>query len=64
MNMRTDVTVYAVEDGYDCIEAYPNKAFSDIFNDFMGPAEMYRRMGFTVHGETGQKLVMRKSLTT
>lgn len=30
--------------------------------DFMGPAELFKTNGFTVCGETGDKLVMRKMI--
>jgi GNAT superfamily N-acetyltransferase len=41
----------AIQDGFDFVEAYPNKEFtSDI--DFTGPIEMYRKHGFTVSLET------------
>lgn len=52
----------AVQDGFDCVEAYPKKAFISEAEDFMGPAELYRRSGFSVHYETDQQLVMRKQL--
>jgi GNAT superfamily N-acetyltransferase len=52
----------AVQDGFDFVEAYPNTEFIDEAADFMGPAEIYRKSGFTVYYETEQKLVMRKRL--
>ncbi len=52
----------AAQDGFDFVEAYPNKEFIDEAQDFMGPAELYRKSGFAVHHETEQKLVMRKQL--
>ncbi len=52
----------AVQDGFDFVEAYPNKEFIDDAEDFMGPAELYIKSGFTVYYETEQKLVMRKQL--
>jgi len=52
----------AAEDGFDLVEAYPNKTFTDEVEDFMGPMEMYRQSGFTVYHETEQKLVMRRQL--
>ena len=52
----------AAEDGFDFVEAYPNKAFIDVFRDFMGPAEMYEKNGFTAYAEAGEMLVMRKKL--
>jgi ribosomal protein S18 acetylase RimI-like enzyme len=51
----------AVQDGFDYIEAYPNKEFvNDI--DFTGPIEMYRKSGFVVSYETKQNFVVRKHL--
>lgn len=52
----------AVKDGFDFVEAYPNKEFIDEAEDFMGPASLYEKSGFTVYHETEQKLVMRKRL--
>ena len=53
----------AARDGFDFVEAYPNKEFVDVAEDYMGPAALYLESGFTVHCETEQKLVMRKQLT-
>jgi ribosomal protein S18 acetylase RimI-like enzyme len=52
----------AAKDGFDLVEAYPNKTFIDEVEDFMGPIELFRKSGFTVHYETEQKVVMRKQL--
>lgn len=52
----------AAQDGFDFVEAYPNKEFVNEAEDFMGPAELYKQSGFTVYCETEQKLVMRKPL--
>lgn len=52
----------AAEDGFDFVEAYPNKEFIDEEEDFMGPAEMFLKSGFAVHGETEQKFIVRKRL--
>ena len=52
----------AAQDGFDFVEAYPNREFINDEEDFMGPVELYRKSGFTVHYETEQKLVMRKQL--
>lgn len=56
------VCLDAVKDGFDFVEAYPNKNFINEAEDFMGPAELYKRSGFFVYYETEQKLVMRKRL--
>lgn len=52
----------AETDGFDFIEAYPNKEFVSTEDDFMGTAGMYEKAGFTVFYETGDKTVMRKTL--
>lgn len=61
----------AKKEGFDFVEAYPNKEFIDTELDFMGPVKLYEKCGFTVlyemnaseqNGRNGQKLVMRKSL--
>ena len=52
----------AVEDGFDCIEAYPNKKFVDTFSDHMGPVDLYLKHGFVMHEDAGDKVVMRKHL--
>ncbi len=52
----------AKADGFDMVEAYPNKAFVSTENDFMGTVGMYEKSGFTTCYETGDKLIMRKSL--
>jgi GNAT superfamily N-acetyltransferase len=52
----------AADDGFDYVEAYPNKQFENQFNDFMGPLELYKKSGFFVHEETERKIIMRKSL--
>ena len=52
----------ATQDGFDYVEAYPNKEFIDEAKDFVGPIELYRKSGFTVYYETEDKFVMRKQL--
>ncbi len=52
----------AAQDGFDCVEAYPNQAFANEAEDYMGPVELYKQSGFTVHHETPRQLVMRKHL--
>lgn len=56
------VCLDAAEEGFDTVEAYPKKAFVSEAEDYMGPAELYRRSGFSVYHETDQQLVMRKQL--
>ena len=51
----------AIQDGFDYVEAYPNKEFiNDI--DFAGPIEMYKKCGFAVYHEDEQRIVVRKQL--
>ena len=59
----------ARKEGYDYVEAYPNKEFINTELDFMGPVGIYEKLGFTALYEVdsseqnGQrKLVMRKKL--
>jgi GNAT superfamily N-acetyltransferase len=52
----------AARDGFDFVEAYPNKEFANEAEDYMGPAEMYVKSGFAVHYETARQFVMRKHL--
>lgn len=52
----------AKADGFTHVEAYPNKRFISPAADFMGPAAMYEKLGFTRSGETGNKWIMRKTL--
>ncbi|MDD4496091.1 MAG: GNAT family N-acetyltransferase [Eubacteriales bacterium] len=52
----------AAADGFDVVESYPNKAFMSTTRDFMGPVEMYRKLGFTTVREVNDITVMRKAL--
>lgn len=52
----------AKADGFDAIEAYPNKQFQSVASDFMGPAAMYSKYGFETIGETNEKSIVRKNL--
>jgi len=52
----------AVDDGFDFIEAYPLKEYINEAKDFMGPAGLFKKYGFTIHGETEDKFIMRKWL--
>lgn len=52
----------AENDGFDFVEAYPNKAFIDTEEDFMGPSKLFEKHGFTVCYEANQKMVMRRKL--
>jgi len=52
----------AAQDGFTVVEAYPKKVFINEAKDFMGPAKLFSKNGFTVQSETEDKLVMRKPL--
>jgi len=52
----------AVDDGFDFIEAYPLKEYINEAKDFIGPASLFKKYGFTIHGETEDKFIMRKWL--
>jgi len=56
------VCLDAAREGFDCVEAYPKQEFANEADDFKGPAELYRKHGFTVYAEAGDRLVMRKPL--
>jgi len=52
----------AAQDGFDFVEAQPLKGFLSEARDYMGPAELYKKSGFTVYFETEDRLIMRKPL--
>lgn len=52
----------AIRDGFNIVEAYPNKESIDDSTNFGGPFKMYNSSGFFVHFEAEQELVMRKLL--
>ena len=58
----------AIKDGFDFIEAYPNKEFINTELDFMGPIGLYEKLEFNVLYEIGStehnspKIIMRKKL--
>jgi GNAT superfamily N-acetyltransferase len=52
----------AAMDGFDFVEAYPNREFKGPAEDFMGPIQLYLKNGFSLHHETERKLVIRKRL--
>lgn len=52
----------AEKDGFDFVEAYPNKEFINTEEDFMGPVTLYQKRGFSICYEAGNKFVMRKKL--
>lgn len=52
----------AALEGFDYVEAYPNKEFCSVLYDCMGPRALYERAGFALCYEIDPKLVMRKKL--
>jgi len=52
----------AAADGFDFVEAYPNKKFDNAAHDFRGPLAMYKRCGFRKHAKAKGMVVMRKAL--
>jgi GNAT superfamily N-acetyltransferase len=52
----------ATDEGFYCVEAYPNKQFKDAFSDHMETADLYKKHRFVTYEETGDKIVMRKNL--
>ena len=52
----------AAKEGFDVVEAYPNREFVDTARDFMGPRKLYEDSGFTVFAEVGNEVVMRKQV--
>ena len=52
----------AKEDGFDLIEAYPNREFTSTEDDFMGTISMFEKAGFIRCYEAGNKIIMQKAL--
>ena len=52
----------AAQEGFDFVEAYPDREVTDKSEDFVGYAAMYQRQGFELYHETNRKRVMRKPL--
>ena len=52
----------AANDGFDFVEAYVNKEFTDNAHELRGPLTMYVKLGFCISAEREGKVVMRKSL--
>nr|WP_313132175.1 hypothetical protein [Anaerocolumna sp.] len=52
----------AIQDGYSCIESYPNKGESDMYYNYVGPMPLYQKLGFIIVGETQQRYIMQKNL--
>lgn len=53
----------AAKEGFDVVEAYPNKEFIDIARDFKGPKKLYEDSGFTAYCEVENSVIMHKRLS-
>lgn len=53
----------AVKDGYEYLEAYPNKEETDMYYNYVGPIGLYQKLGFEKWGETEERFVYRKKLS-
>ena len=66
MGIATQLLKYichdAASDGYDFIEAYPNKEITDASKDYKGPLAMYEKCGFAKIAEREGIVVVRKAL--
>lgn len=52
----------AAAEGFDFVEAYVNKDFTDAAHEFRGPLAMYEKCGFTLGAEKDGRIVVRKAL--
>lgn len=62
MSLLERVCKDAAQDGFDIVEAYPNKEAIDEATKNCGPFEMYKKSGFAVYHEAEQGFIMRKQL--
>lgn len=60
--MLEKVTSDAKNDGYEYLEAYPNKQEADMYYSYVGPLKLYEKYGFELCAETKWRLVLRKKL--
>ncbi|MCH5320726.1 MAG: GNAT family N-acetyltransferase [Eubacterium sp.] len=52
----------AKADGYEYMEAYPNKKDADIYYNYVGPMGLYNKFGFEKYGKTKYRFILRKKL--
>lgn len=52
----------AENEGYEYIEAYPNKEKTDMYYNYVGPFDLYKKLGFDIYAETKWRLILRKKL--
>jgi len=66
LGIATQLLQYVCQDataeGYDFVEGFSNKDFTDKASEFRGPLAMYEKCGFNIHAEYDGKLVVRKLL--
>ncbi len=60
--MLEKVIADAKSDGYEYLEAYPNKQEADMYYSYVGPLKLYEKYGFESYTETKWRLVLRKKL--
>lgn len=60
--MLEKVIADAKNDGYEYLEAYPNKQEADMYYSYVGPLKLYEKYGFELYTETKWRLVLRKKL--
>ena len=51
-----------IDEGFDYIEAFPNRVFEDASVDYSGPIDMFLNNGFYLYAEKENKMVVRKAL--
>lgn len=56
------IIIDAREEGFDILEAYPDKSFNELYQEFMGPQQLYHNFGFDALYEIDEKIVVRKLL--
>lgn len=52
----------AAADGFDFVEAYANRQYTDALNEMRGPLGMYEKCGFHIVAERDGRVVVRKAL--
>lgn len=52
----------AREEGFDAVEGYPQKEAADVYYNYHGHQELYRKLGFETIGEGHGCLIVRKRL--
>ncbi len=60
--MLEKVIADAKNDGYEYLEAYPNKEEADMYYSYVGPLKLYEKYGFELYTETKWRFVFRKKL--